>query len=177
DAVAAGQRLAGGASHQVGQTGKRRRYSLGHRGREVLLNSRICPREEPPRAPLVAVNTEQQVQQRTAQRQQSDQQHPQRGRARVTLVDDRVPCRRNGDRKRHEGGCPCQPVGVGHDSLPMTQDSPPAGFFLRVALLSSLDGASATFAASGFSGSTGFTGGSLRSKTTRSALSSQRALA
>ncbi len=73
DAVAAGQRLAGGASHQVGQTGKWRRYSLGHRGREILPNSRICPREEPPRPPLVTVDAEQHIQQRTGQRQQGDQ--------------------------------------------------------------------------------------------------------
>ena len=56
--------------------------------------------------------------------------------------------------------------------------SPPADFFfLRLGLLSPFGGASATFAASGFSGSAGFAGGSWRSKTTRSALSSQRALA
>lgn len=177
DAVAAGQRLAGGASHQVGQTGKRRRYSLGHRGREVLPNSRICPREEPPRPPLVTVDAEQPIQQRTAQRQQGDQQYPQRGRSRLTLVDNRVPRCGDSDRQRHEGGCPCQPVGVGHDSLLMTQDSPPADFFLRAGLLASLGGVSAAFAASGFSGSAGFAGGSWRSKTTRSALSSQRALA
>jgi hypothetical protein len=41
----------------------------------------------------------------------------------------------------------------------------------------SLGGVSAPFAASGFSGSGGFAGGSWRSKTTRSAVSSQRALA
>ena len=108
DAVAAGQRLAGGASHQVRQAGKRRRYGLGHRGRE--------------------------------------------------------------------GDCPCQPLGS-DTTAPIAQDSPPADFFLRPGLLASLGGALATFAASGFSGSAGFAGGSWRSKTTRSALSSQRALA
>nr|WP_319381935.1 hypothetical protein [Acinetobacter baumannii] len=30
--------------------------------------------------------------------------------------DDRVPRCGDSDRQRHEGGCPCQPVGVGHDS-------------------------------------------------------------
>ena len=41
--------------------------------------------------PPVTVDAEQPIQQRTAQRQQGDQQYPQRGRSRVTLVDDRVP--------------------------------------------------------------------------------------
>ncbi len=134
------------------------------------------PRKQPPLPPLVTVDAEQPIQQRTAQRQQRDQQHPQRGRSRVTLEDDRVPRCGDSDRQRHEGGCPCQPVGVGHDS-PIAQDSPPADFFLRAGLLASLGGVSAAFAASGFSGSAGFAGGSWRSQTTRSALSSQRALA
>lgn len=68
------------------------------------------------------------------------------------------------------------PLGSDTTAL-IAQDSPSADFFLRAGLLASLGGVSATFAASGFSGSAGFAGGSWRSKTTRSALSSQRALA
>ncbi|VTX91154.1 Uncharacterised protein [Acinetobacter junii] len=67
---------------------------------------------------------------------------------------------------------------LGSDTTaPIAQDSPPADFFLRAGLLASLGGVSAAFAASGFSDSAGFAGGSWRSKTTRSALSSQRTLA
>ncbi len=112
------------------------------------------------------VDAEQPIQQRTAQRQQRDQQHPQRGRSRVTLEDDRVSRCGDSDRQRHSD-----------TTAPIAQDSPPADFFLRAGLLASLGGVSAAFAASGFSDSAGFASGSWRSKTTRSALSSQRTLA
>ncbi len=50
---------------------------------------------------------------------------------------------------------------LGSDTTaPIAQDSPPADFFLRAGLLASLGGVSAGFAASGFSGSAGFAGGS-----------------